>query len=470
MKQTNVHSLEEYNKQREKLLQGAHDLKYGDLKFTEDELKANEIFNGLRDAVKPKLDEKFHFEPIKYRDIVEPSPLYKFLLDMPKGSQQHSHNPCSVKSSWFVKHTYASNVYIDETGKIDLFDQDVPANYKSVQKLREEASDKAVFDKAFADNFHLIAEDYEKGNAWTRFEFKIANRLTIACQEGVWEECVLETFLYAIEEGYSNLQVRMFIPFWEHKIFMDPEAEVALYRRCLAKAQEKDPNFTIGIIFAGLRFWDNEKVKKFVDLTYELRKKHSDIVIAFDLVAEEQLRAAKDFAPVFVELFKKEDEEGHNLPLMLHGGESIDSTNTNLYDLMVCNVTRIGHGLNLFKHAYLMPMIKERGIAIEVNPISNQMLRYTHDLRVHPAIGYHSFGLKVTLNSDDIEVFNLQTIWDFYMAAMSFEFNLLDLKKVISNSIETAGLNKDLQEVLANDWNTKWDAFIGKVVKGQYSI
>jgi len=351
-----------------------------------------------------------------------------------------------------------------------LFEQDPAGNWKNVQKLREAATDKAAFDQAFADNFHLMDEDYEKGNAWTRFEFKIANRLTIACQEGIWEECVLETFLYAIEEGYSNLQVRMFIPFYEHKIFMDPEQEVALYRRCLAKAQEKDPQFTIGIIFAGLRFWDNEKVKKFVDLTYELRKKHSDIVIGFDLVAEEQLRPAIDFAPIFVELFKKEDEEGFKLPLMLHGGESLDAGNTNLYDLMLCNVTRIGHGLNLFKHSYLMPMIKERGIAIEVNPISNQMLRYTADLRVHPAIGYHNFGLKVTLSSDDIEVFNLRTIWDFFMAAISFEFNLLDLKKVIFNSIETAGLNKDLQEVLANDWNTKWDAFIAKVVQGQYNI
>lgn len=470
MKPANIHSLEEYNIQREKHLQAARSLKFGDMKISADELKANEIFGKLRAQVKTKLDDKFHFEPVNYRDIVEPSVLYKFLYDMPKGSQQHSHNPCSVKSSWFVKHTYSPDVYIDEKGKIDLFEKDAPANYKNVQKLREEAADKTAFDKAFAENFHLTNEDIKSGNAWTRFEFKISNRATISNQEGKWEECVLETFLYAIEEGYNNLQVRMFIPFYEAKIFMDPEAEVALYRRCLAKAQEKNPNFTIGIIFAGLRFWDNEKVKKFVDLTYELRKKHSDIVVGFDLVAEEKLRPAIDFAPVFVDLFKREDQEGYNLPLILHGGESLDYSNTNLYDLLLCNVTRIGHGLNLFKHAYLMPLFKERGVAIEVNPLSNQFLQYTSDLRVHPAIGYHNFGLKVTLSSDDIEVFNLQTIWDFFMAALSFEFDLLDLKRVILNSVETAGLNKDLQEVLHKDWTTKWDAFIANVVKGEYKL
>jgi len=203
-----------------------------------------------------------------------------------------------------------------------------------------------------------------------------------------------------------------------------------------------------------------------LDFTFELSKTDRDIVIGFDLVAEEKLRAAIDFAPIFVPHMKKCQEQGVDCPLILHGGESLDTDNTNLFDLLLCNVPRIGHAFNLFKHPYLMPLIRDRGICVETNPISNLYLKYSIDMRTHPSIGYHNSGIKISLNSDDIEVFNLHTIWDFFMAATSFQFDLLDLKKVIFNSIETSCLKKDLQANLLKDWTSKWNLLIQNLISG----
>ena len=62
---------------------------------------------------------------------------------------------------------------------------------------------------------------------------------------------------------------------------------------------------------------------------------------------------------------------------------------------------RIGHGLALVRHPLLMEMARDRGIAIEVCPISNQVLGYVGDLRAHPAVAYINAGIPVVLSPDD---------------------------------------------------------------------
>lgn len=57
--------------------------------------------------------------------------------------------------------------------------------------------------------------------------------------------------------------------------------------------------------------------------------------------------------------------------------ERFGSTDENILFAILLNTTRIGHAFALTKHPRLMAMVKKRDIAIEVNPISNQVREKT---------------------------------------------------------------------------------------------
>lgn len=49
------------------------------------------------------------------------------------------------------------------------------------------------------------------------------------------------------------------------------------------------------------------------------------------------------------------------------------TTDENLVDAVMLNTSRIGHGYAIDKHPMVMEVVKTKGIAIELNPISNQV-------------------------------------------------------------------------------------------------
>ena len=52
---------------------------------------------------------------------------------------------------------------------------------------------------------------------------------------------------------------------------------------------------------------------------------------------------------------------------------------------MLLGTKRIGHGFALVKYPNILKIVKKLKIGIEVNPISNQVLKLVDDLRNHPA-------------------------------------------------------------------------------------
>lgn len=77
-------------------------------------------------------------------------------------------------------------------------------------------------------------------------------------------------------------------------------------------------------------------------------------------------------AEVFLTKTKYERKYGVSLPFVFHGGESLYSTkNSNIVDLILLDSKRIGHGLNLNLHSYLLEAVKTKKMCIEISPLSN---------------------------------------------------------------------------------------------------
>lgn len=95
---------------------------------------------------------------------------------------------------------------------------------------------------------------------------------------------------------------------------------------------------------------------------------------------------------------------GLDLPFILHAGETHDhggETDSNLYDAILLGTKRIGHGFSITKHPLLMQLCKERNIAIETCPLSNEILGLNPTTKTNHLPVLLSNGVPCTINSDD---------------------------------------------------------------------
>jgi adenosine deaminase CECR1 len=93
-----------------------------------------------------------------------------------------------------------------------------------------------------------------------------------------------------------------------------------------------------------------------------------------------------------------------DLPFIFHAGETHDhggDTDSNLYDVILLGTKRIGHGFSITKHPLLMQICKERNIAIETCPISNEVLGLCPTTKSHHLPTLMSNCVPCTVSSDD---------------------------------------------------------------------
>ncbi|KAG8696933.1 hypothetical protein FRC08_006838 [Ceratobasidium sp. 394] len=156
-----------------------------------------------------------------------------------------------------------------------------------------------------------------------------------------------------------------------------------------------------------------------LDECIELKAKYPDLIVGFDMAGQEDAgHPLIFFAEALLDFRAKAEKRGLNIPFIFHAGETLDDggeVDSNLYDAFLLGSKRIGHGYSLAKHPLLMQKYKEKGILVEVCPISNEILRLTSSMPMHPLPVLLNNGLKVAISSDDPSVFqNPGLSFDFY--------------------------------------------------------
>lgn len=121
-----------------------------------------------------------------------------------------------------------------------------------------------------------------------------------------------------------------------------------------------------------------------------------------------------------------------------------------------------------------MDLIKSNDIAVEVNPVSNQVLKLVDDYRNHPASVMLAQNIPVVISSDDPSFWEATPLsHDFYMAFLgiaSRHSDLRVLKKFAMNSIQYSGLNEREKIDAFSKWEIKWDKFIDDLVRSHAKI
>ena len=237
-----------------------------------------------------------------------------------------------------------------------------------------------------------------------------------------------------------------------------------IYENCLNEIRTEYPLFSFGIIVQLIRRYSDEQVEKKMREGYYLKSKYDELIIGLDFAGDENnFRKFSDLSSIILSTQKKLMEEyKFKLPLILHCGESLKLSNQNPIDGVLLESKRFGHGLNLIKFPYLLEIIRNNDVCIEVNPISNQLLRNVIDLRWHPAITYLGMGIKIVISNDDPTIYGTKGInYDLIVAMTAFEMNIIDLKRVLLNSIECSIIGKIKKEELRKLFYEEWDEAVG---------
>ena len=136
----------------------------------------------------------------------------------------------------------------------------------------------------------------------------------------------------------------------------------------------------------------------------------------------------------FVELFKVAGKMG--LKTKVHIGEfSNFETIDDAIDLL--NPDEIQHGINAVHSEMTMGKILERGIQLNICPQSNISLGSVRSINEHPIRKLYDYGIKITINTDDLLIFDA-TISDQYISLMeSGVFSYSEIDELRKNSLNT---------------------------------
>ncbi|WP_020533986.1 hypothetical protein [Flexithrix dorotheae] len=450
--------------------------------LTQEEQNAEEKLGRLRNKMLKDYRENHYFPPASYfyrwEKHMEESQLFDLLKKMPKGGIHHLHPVTMQDYDWIVERAAREeNCYVywevDNNsfvkGQLGFFKHgQQPTGFYPTKELatknpqfKTELLDLLTFDNSISNDSTDIWMEFEKTFQRTGKFYKY---------QPIFKEYFRVAIKNMIKDGLQHLELREGLSFTLYDLehpegYYTPDTTIQYWKDLENEFKQEIPEFSIKIIHTFLRFFEKEKVWQDMELAFQLRKKYPEMIKGYDLVAEED---AGNTSIYFLDNWLKMDSlqmvYGVDLPLYLHDGESNWISNDNLYDAVLLNSKRIGHGFNLFRYPALIQKVKENNICVEVNPLSNQILGYISDLRMHPATYFMNQGVQISISPDDPGVFSYTGVTpDYWAIYLAWELDFQALKKLVWNSIIYSSLNEKEKEMSLKALEKKWAEWIDYV-------
>ncbi|KAI0700006.1 Metallo-dependent hydrolase [Cytidiella melzeri] len=480
-------------------------------------IRALEALNVWGPDSNVNVDDDTHLFPgmafLTARDTIVKTQLFKIMSKLPKGALLHAHLDATVniqvllrlalrhpalhvrttgvlsastvsslrpefrafcKPEWSTTTSLTSSSYSPEDW--------VPLQVAR-QNFDESLEGPEGFDKWITSAITISpAEAYRTHNTtakiWEKFTSTFRTAGPLIHYLPVWRDYVREFFLSSLDDGIAYLEVR--INFLFRNIFSEDGKENVSHRTMLLEydrilnevKQEmrqqgrEDEFFGSKIIYTTIRFISPEELEWYLDDCIALKQEFPHLIAGFDLVGhEDSLRPLIDYIEPLTKFVSRQQQLGIEIPFIFHAGETLgDGTaaDMNLYDAILLGTKRIGHGFSLIKHPRLIEICKEKQIAVEVCPISNEILRLTSSMPMHPLPALMNHGVPVSLCSDDPAVFgNMGLSFDFFQVLVASEVSgLLTMKALARNSFKCSSLSQEDKESALLAWDRRWQKFV----------
>ncbi|KAK5577376.1 hypothetical protein RB653_002317 [Dictyostelium firmibasis] len=481
--------ISQYTSERETLVNQENQIKLGsNTPFNSKEQQANIIFSNILQNEELSFSNtdpsavNFFLE----KQIIEnESTVFKIIQNMPKGSALHVHQDSSATYDYLILvGSYLPNCYIyivndpndpniNNNGTFHFYEsQPSDNNWKLLSKIRESVTNVEEFDQQLLDSLTLIGEDYgDYITLWRKFDGIFGRVSGLVTYLPIATGYMEHLFEQMIEDGVQHIEVRKcFGDFYDidGKIYDDYWFVENMEQLVLSTRQKYNMSeFGFKIIGCNGRHSNQTVVYDAMVMSLELRNKYPSTFVGYDLVGpEDEGYPLIYFIDQFAQIKKLGYQYQYPLDYFFHAGETILYNNTNLYDAILLDTKRIGHGIQLPQHPLLMDLVLKNDIAIEICPISNQILQYVSDMRAHPGLDLLNRGLPVTISPDDPAIFNYGGLsYDFFEVTYSWGLNLQQLKQLAINSINHSNtFNQSEYDLLYNAWEVKWFNFIDYII------
>ncbi|KAG4067754.1 hypothetical protein HA402_005526 [Bradysia odoriphaga] len=453
-------------------------------------VKNDELKNGLLDP--SSFNPAHHIFNVLNR--IQQSQLFHIIRRMPKGGILHIHELAMCSADYLVSLTYWTDLWQRTSNNSNhteikevRFSRKQPENPKGINgssdndsmwQLVKDVRTKmgaSIYDKQLRALFTLYDPESnpttqfkDVNEVWDTFE-AIFNRIkSILSYKPVLRAYYKRAFRDMYEDGVQYVEIRSSlsqVQDLDGNYYTEDET-IQIYVDVIKEFKLEYPLF-IGakFIYSKNKLVPNEKIRTYFEKVQLLYAQYPQLVVGFDLVGQEdKANPLKSYAEQILHL-------PDDLKPYFHAGETnwFGSIDENLIDAVLLGSRRIGHGFALPKHPKLIDFVKSNDIAVEVNPISNQVLKLVNDMRNHPAAVLFAQNVPIVISSDDPSFWEVLPLsHDFYFTFLgiaSQDTDLRTLKQLALNSILYSSLEGFEKLEALMKWQMKWDTFIDDLIR-----
>ena len=382
------------------------------------------------------------------------TPLYDFLLRMPKGADLHAHAdailPMAEQVAFLADHP---ELVITPQWQIHYTGLGAPYGSRTMAECLSDGLTVEDFRREWT-----VAGAPRGSYVWDWFEGIFTKCGAICTTPSLVQDYYTRVMKYYHSIGVEYLELR--VPFFGSR--EDALARGRAFLAALQEVRKTDPDFVLSLVACGGKndVWD-PLFDILMDNAMYVRENVLDgdkpLVVAIDIVNDED----RSYSLARYEDRVREIVAAHpGLKLTLHAGESLRGENKEIEIALRCGIDRLGHGFNLYRYPELQQEVLRRGICLEVCPVTNAVRGYCADFSKHPADGFRRAGIPIVICSDDAAYqAHSVLVGDYLAVAAGWNLSLEELRGLCRSGIEHAFLPVALKQSMLATWEEKWQGF-----------